>query len=288
MSRAHGMQLLGTTLVLLAGTLALGTVSSPLCAQSSPELELLATQTAETVTKTHPQRVLVATLDGCLMDVQICAAYDGALRASLAMSLPAIQFVNRDEVASLVKKRGFLGIDVYSIVVLQEMAPETGAEILLTENLGWVSDGYELTGEAFDVRTDKSHDKFTAKVARSRPGAGDEPTVVKDLETGISLITWTQKKAKFPVFRYPECERCLNPQYTKEARKKRLKGKMFLVATVTEQGVLQDVHVVKGLDPEFDSAVVDSVRAWLFKPAVGFDGKLFAVRIPIELRFKIF
>jgi TonB family protein len=282
------MQLFRRTLVLLAGTLALIATSLPLYAQTSPELELLATQTAQTVMKTHPQRVLVATLDGCLMDVQICAAYDGALRASLAKSLPTIQFVSREDVASLVKKHGFLGIDVYSSVVLREMAPETGAEILVTENLGLVSDGYELTGEAFDVRTDKSLDKFTAKVAPSRPGARDEPTVVKDLETGISLITWTQKKSKFPVFRYPECERCPIPQYTKEARKKRLKGKMFLVATVTEQGVLQDIHVVKGLDPGFDSAVVEAVRAWLLKPAVGVDGKLFAVRIPIELTFKIF
>jgi len=282
------MQLFRRTLVLLAGTLTLIATSSPLYAQTSPDLELLATQTAQTVTKTHPQRVLVATLDGCLMDVQICAAYDGALRASLAKSLPTIQFVSREDVASLVKKHGFLGIDVYSSVVLREMAPETGAEILVTENLGLVSDGYELTGEAFDVRTDKSLDKFTAKVAPSRPGARDKPTVVKDLETGISLITWTQKKSKFPVFRYPECERCPNPQYTKEARKKRLKGKMFLVATVTELGVLQDIHVVKGLDPGFDSAVVEAVRAWLLKPAVGVDGKLFAVRIPIELTFKIF
>jgi TonB family protein len=282
------MQLFRRTLVLLAGTLALIATSLPLYAQTSPELELLAAQTAQTVTKTHPQRVLVATLDGCLMDVQICAAYDGALRASLAKSLPTIQFVSREDVASLVKKHGFLGIDVYSSVVLREMAPETGAEILVTENLGLVSDGYELTGEAFDVRTDKSLDKFTAKVAPSRPGARDEPTVVKDLETGISLITWTQKKSKFHVFRYPECERCPSPQYTKEARKKRLKGKMFLVATVTELGVLQDIHVVKGLGPGFDSAVVEAVRAWLLKPAVGVDGKLFAVRIPIELTFKIF
>jgi TonB family protein len=282
------MQLFRRTLVLLAGTLALIATSLPLYAQTSPELELLATQTAQTVAKTHPQRVLVATLDGCLMDVQICAAYDGALRASLAKSLPTIQFVSREDGASLVKKHGFLGIDVYSSVVLREMAPETGAEILVTENLGLVSDGYELTGEAFDVRTDKSLDKFTAKVAPSRPGARDEPPVVKDLETGISLITWTQKKSKFPVFRFPECERCPSPQYTKEARKKRLKGKMFLVATVTELGVLQDIHVVKGLDPGFDSAVVEAVRAWLLKPAVGVDGKLFAVRIPIELTFKIF
>jgi len=36
-----------------------------------------------------------------------------------------------------VKKPRIPGIDVYSSVVLREMAPETGAESFVTENLGW-------------------------------------------------------------------------------------------------------------------------------------------------------
>jgi len=82
------MQLFRRTLVLLAGTLALIATSLPLYAQTSPELELLATQTAQTVTKTHPQRVLVATLDGCLWMCKLHCVEE-ALRASLASrSLP--------------------------------------------------------------------------------------------------------------------------------------------------------------------------------------------------------
>jgi len=145
-----------------------------------------------------------------------------------------------------VKKHGFLE-SMFTVVCAARDGARDRSGNPVTENLGWSrmvtnSPGKLLTFALTEL------DKFTAKFAL-RPSARDEPTVVKDLETGISLITWTQKKSKFPVFRYPECERCPIPQYTKEARKKRLKGTMFLVATVTEQGVLQDIHVVKALTP---------------------------------------
>src|SRR6202022_3621468 len=107
--------------------------------------------------------------------------------------------------------------------------------VLVTENLGWASSGYELAGEVFDVHTGKSLHKFKENIARSAPDDGDEPMVTKDAETGISLVIYKQKKSGFPVFHHVICEKCPDPRYPEEARRKGISGTVVLLATVTEQ-----------------------------------------------------
>jgi TonB family protein len=281
------MQLFRRSLTVLVGTLALTAASLQLRAQTASEFEIFAARTAEDITKTHPRQVLAAGLDGCLLDEQVCFSYDATLHAALEKLLPTVTFVDQGEVGNLLKSGGFLKIDVYNSSVLRAIAPKTGAEVLVTENLAWAADGYEFTSEIFDVYKDNSLSKFKGKVARNVANAGDEPTLIKDPDTGISLVVWKQKKSGFPVFRFVSCERCPDPQYTEEARKKQISGTVAFVATVTEQGTLQSINVVKSLDPGLDHAAIDIMRTWRLKPAIGLDGNAMSVRVPIEVSFKL-
>lgn len=52
------------------------------------------------------------------------------------------------------------------------------------------------------------------------------------------------------------------------SRKLPKRGYCLLGLTIGADGVPQDVHVVRGLDPELDSNAVDAVKSWRFQPAL--------------------
>jgi TonB family protein len=57
------------------------------------------------------------------------------------------------------------------------------------------------------------------------------------------------------------------PNYTDDARKKRITGAVTLQMTIDAEGIPQNVHVVQGLDPGLDSNAVEAVKQWRYKPA---------------------
>lgn len=70
----------------------------------------------------------------------------------------------------------------------------------------------------------------------------------------------------------------VQPNYTGEARKKKISGACTLHLTIDTNGVPQNVQVVQGLDPGLDANAVETVKQWRYKPAVK-NG----VRVPSEL-----
>lgn len=80
----------------------------------------------------------------------------------------------------------------------------------------------------------------------------------------------------------------VKPDYTREAMQQQIQGSVWLSCVVSEKGVITDVEVTRSLDKEFglDQAAIDAARQWKFKPGQK-DGKAVAVRITIELTFKL-
>jgi len=162
---------------------------------------------------------------------------------------------------------------------------QRGTKILVTETLKWTADGYELTGKVEDVEKNNSLIELKLEVPRDVSESSDDPVVLKDPDTGISLVVMKGKQSGFPVFRQVKCEECRPPPYPEEAWSKGISGNIVLLITVTVKGVAQDVCVAKSLEPGLDAATVNTVRSWHFKPAIGFDGKPFAVRTPVGTTF---
>ncbi len=86
---------------------------------------------------------------------------------------------------------------------------------------------------------------------------------------------------------YPSCVHCPSPSYTGEARRAKLNGMVVLQATITPQGEVSDIAVVKGPGFGLERNAVEAVRNWRFKPATDQDGKPVAVRVLIEVKFAI-
>jgi len=102
----------------------------------------------------------------------------------------------------------------------------------------------------------------------SRPRAGGDDSVIGG---GVS--------APVPVYR-PE------PEYSEEARKAKWQGSVLLAIVVDENGVPQDVRVIRSLGLGLDQKAIEAVQKWRFKPGVK-DGKAVPVFANIEVNFRL-
>jgi TonB family protein len=269
------------------GIIALWCICSlPLKADTTTGITGLATRSAERVAKTHKQHVLVTTVDHCILDSEVCGSLDVATRIALEKLIPGVQLLSRGDLAKSLVRRGFLPVDSFNADVLQELASEGGADILVTESLRWERDRYELSSEIVDTIKRRTIDEFKIKVPRSTPESDEEPLLFRaGPEDSFAVIIAKSDRTNFPVFRYPACATCFVPATRSwtQARVRHLQGDVVLLATITEQGVVTDIAVVKSIDEASSRRAVEAVRTWRFKPAIGVDGNPFATRTPIEL-----
>ena len=85
--------------------------------------------------------------------------------------------------------------------------------------------------------------------------------------------------APVPIFR-PE------PEYSEEARKAKWQGGVLLSLVVDENGVPQDIKVIRPLGLGLDQKAIEAVQKWRFKPGLK-DGKPVPVSANIEVNFRL-
>ncbi len=85
--------------------------------------------------------------------------------------------------------------------------------------------------------------------------------------------------APVPVYR-PE------PEYSEEARKAKWQGAVLLYLVVDENGVPQDIKVIRSVGLGLDQKAIEAVQKWRFKPGQK-DGKAVPVSANIEVNFRL-
>ena len=86
----------------------------------------------------------------------------------------------------------------------------------------------------------------------------------------------------------PVCLYCPHPDFTDEAMKLKITGIVWLSATITADGRVTDIRVIKGLGFGLDEKAVERARTWRLKPALSPDGRPSAVRMTIEADFNLY
>ncbi len=86
----------------------------------------------------------------------------------------------------------------------------------------------------------------------------------------------------------PDCIYCPPPQFSDEAVKAKYQGIVTLLVVIQPDGRATDIHVANGPGLGLEEKAIEAVRAWRFKPALGPDGKPAAVRMPIEVTFRLY
>jgi len=74
------------------------------------------------------------------------------------------------------------------------------------------------------------------------------------------------------------------PEYTAEAKKKKIEGTVTLVIVVDKKGDVIDAKVVKGLGYGLDENAIVAAKEWKYKPAEK-DGEPVAVKMEITVDF---
>jgi TonB family protein len=78
----------------------------------------------------------------------------------------------------------------------------------------------------------------------------------------------------------------VEPEYSEEARRAKYSGAVLLSVIIDEQGVPQDIRVVRPLGLGLDEKAIEAVRHWRFRPGVH-NGKPVRVRASIEVTFRL-
>jgi len=77
------------------------------------------------------------------------------------------------------------------------------------------------------------------------------------------------------------------PEYSDEARRKKLEGTVLLSLVVTANGDTADIKVTRALGSGLDEKAIEAVSQWTFEPATK-DGKPVAVKIAVEVSFHLY
>lgn len=77
------------------------------------------------------------------------------------------------------------------------------------------------------------------------------------------------------------------PEYSDEARRKKIQGIVIVSVLVTEEGLPTEMRVDRSLGYGLDEKALEAASQYRFRPASK-DGKPVAVRISIEMNFKLY
>jgi protein TonB len=105
-------------------------------------------------------------------------------------------------------------------------------------------------------------------VGGTGPGTGDEPLRVGgDVKAPLLLLK-------------------IEPGYPEAARKARMEGVVILEAIITADGSVQDVKVLKSVNPLLDASAVRAVQQWRYRPAT-LNGRAVRVYLTVTVTFNL-
>jgi periplasmic protein TonB len=105
-------------------------------------------------------------------------------------------------------------------------------------------------------------------VGGTGPGTGDEP-----LRVGGDV-------------KAPQLVNRVEPSYPEAARKARMEGVVILEAIITANGNVEEVKVLKSMNPLLDAAATRAVQQWRYRPAT-LNGRAVRVYLTVTVTFNL-
>lgn len=78
----------------------------------------------------------------------------------------------------------------------------------------------------------------------------------------------------------------VDPEYTEDARAKKIEGTVVLGLTIDHDGLPQSIQVKKSLYPSLDQSAIETVRKWRFEPALK-SGQPVSMWVSVEVYFAL-
>jgi TonB family protein len=115
----------------------------------------------------------------------------------------------------------------------------------------------------------------------------DKPAAPKDLDQNKPAESQSDSTSKRNITA-PRVIHHPNPEYTKEGKKNKIQGSVWVVGTVGPDGKITETRVVRGLGYGLDEKALEILKKWRFEPAM-IDGKIpTAAKINVEVGFYLY
>jgi len=122
----------------------------------------------------------------------------------------------------------------------------------------------------------------TVRVAQQEPANPPPPP----LASTVAVNGVTERIYKVgPDVKPPRVIYSPEPEFSEEARKRKVQGVMTLGLVVTSDGKAAQIRVVQSLGYGLDEKAIEAVSRWKFEPATK-DGKPVSAEIAVEVNFR--
>jgi hypothetical protein len=264
-------------------------------AESSPEIDALAAQVAQQITKKHLKSVAVFGATGPKTDelTQDGQELGEKFTAALTKQANGFQVVDRATLKEFAKKAGVSEAMVVSDVLAHWITRKTGVPGYVVIQIGEAAKGrVKITANLCKTSEYEGNSLSAAKTEIEL--SDDERRVgFHPLNSDWNRSTITIEEAKkLPPDRSPHCMTCPSPEFTDAARRDvgRNSGQsVAMYLTVFPDASIGDLAVVKRAPFGMTVTAVETVlQKWHFKPAEDGDGKPIAFRTIVEIRYQIY
>jgi TonB family protein len=174
-----------------------------------------------------------------------------------------------------------------------DAALEQAAQAGITTSAPFVPLPEQFTGDSLALRFHFRYNPQRGHLMPVGPHGGEwHSTAAGDNARSGSGAVEAKTYQGEPVYRVgagvtaPKATYMPNPDYTEQARKKKLQGTVVLEMVVTREGNTDDVKVVRGLDSGLDQKAIDTVRRWKFDPGTR-AGEPVTVQLTVEVSFRM-
>jgi TonB family protein len=171
------------------------------------------------------------------------------------------------------------------------LATEFQASVVLIGTIEQLGDRFNLVTELLNISNDKVGPQEAVWIAIPDPQQAFITFEPYDAERPGAKVTSdhssTLARAGVNGASVPACIYCPPPMYSSAARKAKFVGTVVLEVTVAEDGRAADIFFLKGAPFGMNEAAIKSVSSWKFRSAT-YEGKPAAVRVPIELTFRLY
>lgn len=141
----------------------------------------------------------------------------------------------------------------------------------------WQYQPYLLNGQPVEVET-TINVNFSLENAVPSPS----PTPESNASPGPQSSLTPPNNRSLPVLIYK-----VDPEYTAEAKAAKVQGPVVVNLIVNQQGLPENVHVVRGLNLALDERAVVAVRQYRFQPAIR-EGQPVSVPVNVEVKYQLF
>jgi TonB family protein len=205
------------------------------------------------------------------------------MSASLVSALPGIEPIALNSSGIPFQTNTELDHLVYDTDVLGKLAKKIGAEITVVGNCAPFGDGLGITIWASKKGKNKILAQSNGVLALTPEIAALASPSLRFEQPADGIY-----RAGFGGVGTPVCVKCKNPDFPEKERLNGNEGLVVLDVVIGPDGLVHRITVKKATTENLSLLALKAVEKWKFKPAEGPDGKAVAVRVPVEIKFRIF